>query len=225
MPEKLMSDYMWYFTHIPKHDICSQLFLWQFKISWGFFVLQWVKGRGLTQNSEQQEMVRHSLFCFYFPASSQVMNWSIHSQFRSSCPWNHSWSSRSAPSGESLAWTTFLGTGVTWLTSTSSAALTYNPHVDLHGVLWCMASPADVQAEISSHCARLSFSRVGVSHHLTRWLDHLVPLPRLQDTGKKKKKKRPVYSNRDYRFQTTVQGRKVRETFRKPPAGGRTVWF
>lgn len=108
------------FISLLKDNISSQLFPWHFKISWGFLVFYWVKSRGLcvslTQASEQQEMVCDSL-CFYFPASSQVMNSSIHSQFRSSSPWNHSWSSRSAPSGESLAWTTFLGTAVTWLTS------------------------------------------------------------------------------------------------------------
>lgn len=63
-----------------------------------------------------------------------------------------------------------------------------------------MASPADVQAEISSDCARLSLSRVGVSHHFTRWLDDLVPLPRLQGH---RKHRRATSSNRDsYRFQT-----------------------
>lgn len=35
------------FTCILKHDISSQSFLRQFKISWGFFVLQGVKGTGL----------------------------------------------------------------------------------------------------------------------------------------------------------------------------------
>lgn len=167
------------FISILKDNISSQLFLRHFKISWGFLVFYWVKSRGLcvslTQASEQQEMVCDSL-CFYFPASSQVMNSSIHSQFRSSSPWNHSWSSRSAPSGESLAWTTFLGTAVTWLTSIHIIRMWY-----MCWILWCMTSPADMQAEISSHCARLSFSRVGMSHHFTRWLDHLVPLPRLQE--------------------------------------------
>lgn len=40
--------------------------------------------------------------------TSLVLAWSQQSQFRSSFPWNHSWISLSAPSGESLAWTTFL---------------------------------------------------------------------------------------------------------------------
>lgn len=153
--------------------------------------------------------------CFYFPTSSQVMNSSIHSQFKSSCPWNHSWSSRSAPSGESLAWTTFLGTGVTWLTSTSLTDLTYNPY--MYWILWCVASPADMQAEISSNCARLGFSRVGMSHHLTRRLDHLVPLPRLQE------QKTPRTSVLKHRLSSpNCSWRKLGGTFRKPPAGGST---
>lgn len=195
--------------------------LWQFKISWGFFVLQGVKGRGLCVLWAARDGSQFSL-CFYFPTSSHVMNWSIHSQFRSSCPWNHSWSSRSAPSGESLAWTTFLGTGVTWLTSTSPAALAHVIRMwstlsrVMYGftcwhagwnLLWLC--PPELQP---GWC-------VPPFYAMTGW-PGAPPTP-----AGHRKHRRAMYSNRDYRFQTAGQGRKVRETFRKPPAGGRTCWF
>lgn len=39
--------------------------------------------------------------------------------------------------------------------------------------------PADMDAEISSDCARLGFSWVSVSYHFTWCLDYIGPLPYL----------------------------------------------
>lgn len=142
-----------------------------------------VKGGGLTvchRPSEQQEMVRDSSLAFI---SQHLHKW---------------WTGRHSPSSGAPVPGTTAGAPAApplvnhWHEPRSCdrasrdyrqlhhKTFIYHPETCyICTEYWHPVSPADMEAEISSNCARQSFGRVRMSHHLTWRLDHLVPLPRL----------------------------------------------